>query len=400
MHFDLHLRRAVRDQIADLAVRMAAWAQHDPISTDERRRMVEAITSFRHTTRAEGLFVAGVDGSGDFPGLTYGDSYVYLSLASGVLYGSDALSGLKEERTETGTLVEFTWLSSRSIQCREALFGTFNRLASLPVEEVITQSDYRSLKAGRLSPEALRASLIIPPAHDGANIGIQLRTTAELGVALRLIETVPTGTLVLFDGTFALPFVQREEQSLFFEHLRRYCCVRARARGVIFAALSKSHGLPTNLRIEEAAREGMGSVDPEHWYLRFPDRQRDGWSFVPEDGPRIPPVGAVSYLVRLHRRTPIMRLDLDEVYWWEQIRGETDEATQANEQRLFGNLDYASHDQRSFGYPYPIKAAHDRASMTEVERLTFRKQVIEAAVGAGMRRSNFRDPSQLTGHAK
>jgi hypothetical protein len=38
--------------------------------------------------------------------------------------------------------------------------------------------------------------------------------------------------------------------------------------------------------------------------------------------------------------------------------------------------------------------------MTESERLIFRKQVIEAAVGAGMRRSTFRDPSQLTGHAK
>lgn len=362
--------------------------------------MVEAITTFKHTTRAEGLFVAGVDGSGDFPGLTYGDSYVYLSLASGVLYGSDVLSGLKEERTDTGALVEFTWLSSRSTQCREAMFETFNRLAGLPMEEVITQSDYRSLKAGRFAPEALRASLIVPPAHDGANIGIQLRTTAELGVALRLIESVPMGSLVLFDGTFALPFVQREEQSLFFEHLRRYCCVRARARGVIFAALSKSHGLPTNLRIENAAQERMGLSNPEHWYLRIPDRQRDGWTFLPEDGPRIPPVGAVSYLVRLHGKTPIMRLDLDETYWREQICRETSEGTLVNEAKLFGTLDYASHDQRCFGYPYPIKAAHDRASLTEAERLTFRKQVIEAAVAAGMRRSIFKNPSSLTGHAK
>ena len=56
---------------------------------------------------------------------------------------------------------------------------------------------------------------------------MQLRTTAELAAALQLIETVPAGTLVLTDGTMSLPFVQREKQSLFFEHLRRYL-LRAR----------------------------------------------------------------------------------------------------------------------------------------------------------------------------
>ena len=87
---------------------------------------------------------------------------------------------------------------------------------------------------------------------------MQLRTTAELAAALQLIESVPAGTFVLTDGTMSLPFVQREKQSLFFEHLRRFCCVRARERGVIFAALSKSHGLPSGVRIDEAAREKLG----------------------------------------------------------------------------------------------------------------------------------------------
>lgn len=400
MHFDLHLRRAVRDQIADLATQMAAWDRHDPISTEERRRMAEAIIPFDHCSRVEACSIAGVDGSGDFPGLAYGDSFIHLTVAAGVHYTSDRVSGLKEVRTATGPLVEFTWLSSRQTQCRDALFTSFEHLAGLPVDHVIADSDYRHFKAGRLGPDALRDSLIVPPAHDGANLGIQLRTSGELGAALRLIESVPAGSLVLFDGTFSLPFAQREEQSLFFEHLRRYCCVRARVRGVIFAALSKSHGLPTNLRIEEAARERLGGSDPEHWFLRFPSPQRDGWTFLAEDGPRIPPIGAVSYLVRLHRTTPIMRLDLDEVYWLDQIQGETPESTLDNERRLFALLDFASHDQRCFGYPYPIKAAHDRASLTEAERLTFRKQVIEAAVAAGMRRSTFKDPSQLTGHRR
>ena len=80
------------------------------------------------------------------------------------------------------------------------------------------------------------------------------------------------------------------------------------------------------------------------------------------------------------------------------IEGADDGETQANEQRLFQDLDYASHDQRCFGYPYPIKAAHDRASMTQAERTALRKQVVDAAVRAGMRRSLFRDASRATGH--
>jgi hypothetical protein len=88
-----------------------------------------------------------------------------------------------------------------------------------------------------------------------------------------------------------------------------------------------------------------------------------------------------------------MRLDLDARYWDETT------ASRSNEQHLFQNLDYAGHDQRCFGYPYPIKAAHDRASLSQQERVTLRKQVVDAAVGAGLKRTLFRDAAQATGHA-
>ena len=68
------------------------------------------------------------------------------------------------------------------------------------------------------------------------------------------------------------------------------------------------------------------------------------------------------------------------------------------ETKIFEDLDYASHDQRSYGYPYPIKAAHDRASLTQAERIALRKQIIDAAVRSGMKRSLFRDVSKSTGH--
>ena len=73
-------------------------------------------------------------------------------------------------------------------------------------------------------------------------------------------------------------------------------------------------------------------------------------------------------------------------------------ARRANEMRIFQDLDYASHDQRCYGYPYPIKAGHDRASLTEAERVALRKMIIAAAVSAGMKRSLFRSAAAATGH--
>jgi hypothetical protein len=93
-----------------------------------------------------------------------------------------------------------------------------------------------------------------------------------------------------------------------------------------------------------------------------------------------------------------MRLDIDERYWETHVRGADDSETLANEKRLFEDLDYVSHDQRAYGYPYPIKAGHDRASLTEAERMALRKMIMDAAVEAGMNRSLFKNASMATGH--
>jgi hypothetical protein len=395
MRFDIHLRQNLRDRIADVSARMAVWDQAQPKFPDLHRRLVDGIEPFEHTIQASRLIIGGVDGSGDFPSTAYADSFVYASVASAVLYESNSLHGLREIASGLQPLVEFTWLTSSERQRSQSLFASFEHLMGRSVDEILAGSDYAELgRSGRSSTAKRRSGLIVPPAHDAGNVGIQLRTTAELAAALRLIESVPSGAVVLTDGTMSLPFAQRENQSLFFEHLRRFCCVRARARGVCFSAVSKSHGLPSGVRVEDAAREKLAVGEPEHWFLRVPDPVRDGWSPWPPDGPRVPPPGAVSFLVRLHRSTPIMRVDMDARFCDQQMEGMSSMVPE----NFFRALDYASHDQRCYGYPYPIKAAHDRGSLTEHERTVLRQQLVDAAVQAGMRRSSFRDPSQLTGH--
>ena len=131
--------------------------------------------------------------------------------------------------------------------------------------------------------------------------------------------------------------------------------------------------------------------------MRIPTATLDKWKLSLVANRKVPPVGAVSYLVKFHRNTPVMRLDMDFEYWKSNICSDTEAGTKANERKLFEDLDYSCHDQRAYGYPYPIKAGHDRASLTNAERIAFRKMIIQAAVAEGMPPKLFRSVSQATG---
>jgi hypothetical protein len=199
------------------------------------------------------------------------------------------------------------------------------------------------------------------------------------------------------DTTYSLPFVKTPGDSLFYEHLKRLCCVEAMKRDIGFFTLSKSHGFPAMELLLQLISEGLGLAKDEtaeHWFLRLPIPDLDGFPFALASGRQIPPVGAVTYLFRTHKNVPVLRLDVDREYWDAKLRNDP-----KAEQTLFGDLDYSGHDQRAYGYPYPIKACHDRVRLSKNERAALRKQIIDAAVAAGMKRSNFRDVSVATGHS-
>jgi hypothetical protein len=405
MRFDVHLRGVVKQQIEAAAHEMTTWGGQPELKEAERNSIRERLTFFEHTTRRPKLRVGGVDGSGDFPALTYADSAVYFSVAQGVIYESSVESGLMELPVLSDPVVHVTWIPEDESKRTEMLLAAFEQLAGRPARVVIEESDYRRIRAGLggrpTGVQELFDGLVLPHPTDTGNLAIQLRSSAELGAALRLICSKQKPTHVLVDTTLSLPLVG-QFGSLFFEHLKRLCCVEATARGVGFFALSKSHGLPSVEVIEGIAREKSGLTGnqaAEHWFLRLPIPSIDEWGYETPAGKRVPPHGAVSYLFRLHRTTPVMRLDVDINYWKANLRGNTERDTHERERAIFQDIDYAGHDQRAYGYPYPIKACHDRTSMTWAERVALRKQIVDAAVAAGMKRSLFKDASVATGHA-
>lgn len=404
MRFDLNLREKVRSQFRDIAREMQGWQVRSRLLDDEIDRARSQICLFGHTTVRDRLSVGGVDGSGDFPMLSYADSFIYLALAQATVYEANRITGLWEQGPAPEIVFETAWLPESSEEAPEVLDRFHERLAGMSLVDVVEASDYRMLKAKEmrksLSVQTLLNNLVRPHASDTGNLAIQLRSTAELGAALRLIQSEACPDYLLMDTTFSLPLLS-SSSSLFYEHVKRLCCVEALRQGKGFFALSKSHGLPAMDSLEELARDRRGlegNQVAEHWYLRIPEVGREGWTLSLCEGRRLPPAGAVSYLVRFHRSTPVLRLDMDVNYWERFVKGGTDEETIARERRIFEDLDYACHDQRVYGYPYPIKAAHDRASLMQSERVAMRKQLIAEAVSAGMSPSLFRDPSLATGH--
>ena len=153
MRLDLHLRRAVRQRLADVSSQMASWDAQAPQSGDIFGHLVEAIRPFAHTTTPGDLHVGGVDGSGDFPVVAYGDSFVYATVAVATLYQTDSVHGLREVDTGIQPLIEFTWLSGSEQQRTASLLDSFARLAGHSIEDIIRGSDYSdNRRGGRTDP--------------------------------------------------------------------------------------------------------------------------------------------------------------------------------------------------------------------------------------------------------
>lgn len=405
MHYDISLRAGVKQRLEALAQEMREWEDIPRFNEDEQEKLLGIIQTFEHTTKREKLRIAGVDGSGDFPSLAYGDSFVYITFAQATCYESHSICGLKEISPTLPPVFEFSWIPEEEKRRIASFDMAFESLMGETIEKVIELSDYRLLKAKYSrktdTVTSLKEGLIRPHAADFGNIAIQLRSTGELGAALRMLQSDLNPNYLLIDGTLSLPFVNRSENSLLYEHVKRLCCVVSRERGIGFLALSKSSGLPAIEKVEELVRSkfnpSSGKVT-EHWFLRIPTKDIDGWETSLSEGRLIPPPGSVTYLVRFHRSTPVFRIDMDKEFWRSKVYSQSPEELLEKEKQIFMDLDYASHDQRCYGYPYPIKAGHDRASLTSSERVVLRKQIIDYAVKQGMKRSLFRDASLATGH--
>lgn len=410
MRYDIHLRSDMEEMIQTVVEEIKDWnGVAETTDKDEIEELAKRVVFFDHCAIPDRPFlIGGADGSGDYPCVKYGDSFVYFSLAAARLYEARTSGILSERSISDHEIKDLLWLSGDSDTCRERFLNAFERMMKETPEIICELSDYYDYKKESGKVPSTRQGLldnkilILPPAHDASNIGIQLRTVAEVGCLVHLIQSKEIGAerdmplYLLEDTTMALPMIT-SRSTLFFEIAKRYACVIAREKGIAYMTLSKSHNMPHMDLIEEII--GQENPSREHWFIRIPSTElkEEKLEFLGKRS--IPPVGAISYLFKLHNNTQPMRLDMDYHYWNTHINDADQAQRLKNEIQLFRDLDFASHDQRCYGYPYPIKACHDIASLTEAERLSLRKWIIDRAIAIGLKRKNFVDPEIQTGHA-
>lgn len=405
MHYDF-LRKEFDDRIKTVVEDIKDWNVGDSSYAKEIETLEPYVTPFEHCDKPDSDFlIAGSDGSGDFPSVRYGDSFVYVVISRARLY--EAMQPpvrLKELEAKGCDLANLLWMPEDPRKSAEKMDEFFEELIGIPLKEICEHSDYFHYKKlfGRApaTAEGLIGTLIHPEAHEDNNVRIQIMGTAEAAALIRMLKVLDEvckgrKAYIIQDTTLALPLVKKSV-SLFFEIAKRYACAKASEQGVTYLALSKSHNFPRMDLIEEMVAKKVPSR--AHWFMRVPSKAMGEKcpNFIGER--EIPPVGAVSYLFALHKTTQPMRLDIDINHWKKTIWDEDPEKTKANEIQLFRDLDFAAHDQRCYGYPYPVKASHDLASLTEAERVSIRKQIIDRAIEAGLKRKNFVDPSVTTGH--
>lgn len=401
MRFDMFLRKDFAGKISDTVDQICDWNVQERPSSKSIDALTNSVVVFDHCITPDRPFrMAGADGSGDFPCVTYGDSVVYLVTAQARMYEAE-LTKLVEKEVEGANLLELMWLPADLEKAKQSFDDMLSRLVGETLESVCQKSDYYKLKCEngkRLpSPVDLIDKLVHPEPHDAENIRVQLLSTAEPGSLIRLMKNNQLSsygmpTYILQDTTLSIPLVTAST-ALFFEIAKRYACTLAMEKGFIYISLSKSHNLPYMDLIEQMIAEKFKTN--EHWFFRI----SSGNEYSDLIGKRqIPPIGAVTYIFRLHKTTQPMRLDVDLNWWNSNVLDPDPDIIRKREIQMFRDIDFASHDQRCYGYPYPIKACHDVASLTNDERVALRKYVIDTAVAKGLKRKNFVDPSIPTGH--
>jgi hypothetical protein len=392
MDFDF-LDRQLLNVTRDAVVQFKNVVEGARPNDKELRDLCKRIRPYPHTKTLEAEFViAAVDGSGEFPALQQDDVFLHFAIAAGAVYRTDThrQHKLSSLHSLNPIFKQYVLLSDDSSIVIENYKQYLHALTGMSLKDLVKASDYCKVY-NQFSREKLNPSFVtwerfpFAKASQVATHAYLLRSMAELGMALRMLESKPR--YLLLDTSLVYFFLG--EQPYLPELLKRALIARAAEQGAGVVALCKSHNVPNGDLIARQAKDEMGFKD--HWYLRLPSEALGEPVPVFLQGREIPPKLSVSYLFKFHSTSFPMRIDVDATWWQQAIGGD-----EGREQAFFGDLDFTCHEVRSFGYPYPMHAAHRSASLTKQERRALKDILLQHAQREGLMRGVLAaDPEQL-----
>jgi hypothetical protein len=348
--------------------------------------ILERVRVYEHTTRLEEEFLIGaVDGSGEYPLIQQDDVFMHFLSAARTCYSTASGRQHKMSASEKGNELFATLVNLqddlRSI--RQTYQSLVHDLTGLDLKTLVSGSDYvevfQQFGRGKISRGSVTwPNVALARASQVATHGYLIRSLGEIAMGIRLLTQKPK--YVLLDTT--LGYFLLGESIYLPELLKRYLITQAKQSNACILGLSKSHNIPNGDLIGRLVKEKLEHT--EHWYLRLPspDLGEKTWKFLNDR--EVPPKLGITYLFKFHSTSFPMRLDVDAGWWREHVGGD-----EAKERRLFQDLDFTCHDVRSYGYPYPLQAAHRRSALTKQERRAVKDIVLQNAQSEGMLRGAF-----------
>jgi hypothetical protein len=362
------------------AVEVSAPAEADV------KLILDRVRAYQHTTRLDEEFTVGaIDGSGEYPLIQQDDVFMHFLSVACTCYQTASTRQHKMSASPAGNdlFATFVNLQDDIKAIRKTYQGLINELTGLDLKALVSGSDYvdvfQQFGRGKITAGAVTwPNVALARASQVATHGYLIRSIGELGMGIRLLEQRPR--YLILDTT--LGYFLLGESIYLPELLKRYLITQAKETGTCVLGLSKSHNIPNGDLIGRLAKEKLGLA--EHWYLRLPSPSfgEEPWKFLNDR--EVPPKLGVTYLFKFHSTSFPMRLDVDAGWWREHIGGD-----EVKERRLFEDLDFTCHDVRSYGYPYPLQAAHRRSALTKQERRAVKDIVLQHAQDEGLLRGAF-----------
>lgn len=384
MDFDF-LNRTFLDDAKGVVGRFRDAVESASPPPEELDEIVKAIRPYDHCKSVpEDFSIGAVDGSGEYPLLQQDDIFLHFYTAARTLYRTESArqNKLAVEDSASELVTGFTLLRDDRKSLEEGYANLLQELMGKTLRELGEESDYCSVYSfgkKKIGPgDLVWKDVTMSQASQIASHAYLIRSIAELGLAVRLLDQ--NLKYLLLDTSLVYFFLG--ERIFLSEVVKRYLTSQANSRGVAVLGLCKSHNIPNGDLIGRMAKEKLDLND--HWFVRLksPALGEKRPKFLQEK--EVPPRLGVSYLFKFHSTSFPMRLDMDAGWWKEHIGGD-----ESKERRLFEDLDFTCHDVRSYGYPYPIQAAHRRASLTKQERTAVKDVLMQNAKDEGLLRGAF-----------
>ncbi len=361
-------------------------------SDRELQSLCSRIQSYPHTKKLESEFaVAAVDGSGEFPVLQQDDIFLHFAIAAGAIYqtASNRQHKLTSVKVMNPMIKRFVLLSDDNKRAVESYTDYLTAISGLSLADLAKNSDYCEVfsQFGRnlRQSDVTWRKVTMSKASQVASHAYLLRSMAELGMAMHMLQFQPRYLLI----DTSLVYFLLGEAIFLPELMKRYLITKANEQGTGVVALCKSHNIPNGDLFGRHAKDELGLKD--HWYLRLPSAALGEPTPAFLEGREIPPKLSVSYLFKFHATSFPLRVDVDAGWWKAKIDGD-----ELKERKFFGDLDFTCHEVRSFGYPYPMHAAHRSASLTKQERKALKDILVQHAQKEGLLRGSvMSDPEEL-----